>query len=233
MGDGRLPGVPGIVAALRMERRWIEDPETPVEVSGVGFRRAESAARRLLDRGATALVSWGVAGGLDPDLRVGTVVLPDAVVEPDGSYRKTDLEWRDRLLARVGGRVVTATSPLFHAVKVITEPADKLEIYRRTGAGAADMESAAVAAVAAEIGAPWIAVRVVVDAADVRLPDFALSLCEEGGRLKSSVFLWLVLRPGKWPGLFALARANAAAARSMRRVWSIAGPDLAHSGVQS
>jgi len=223
----------GIVAALEMERRWIRAPDSLVEVSGAGERRAEAAACRLLDRGATALVSWGVAGGLDPDLRPGAVVLPGAVVEADGVSRKVNLGWRDRVLARIENRVATSTSPLLHAVQPITAPEEKHAMRRRTGAAAVDMESAAVAAVANEAGIPFIAVRVVVDAAEARLPEAALTMCDEGGRLNRSSLLRLFLQPGEWPGLFVLARANAAAGRSMRKVWSAAGPDLALSEVQT
>ena len=93
------------------------------------------------------------------------------------------------------------------------------------------MESAAVAAVADEAGVPFLAIKVVVDSAGFRLPEIALTLCDEGGRLKSGALLQLVFMPGEWPGLLALARANAAAGRSMRALWSLAAPDLALSEV--
>ena len=131
-------------------------------------------------------MSWGVAGGLDPDLEPGTVVLPDVVVDADGSSQEVDLAWRNRLLERVSGRVVTSTSSLYHASSVITSPDEKRAAYERVGAGAVDMESAAVAAVASEMGIPFVVVRVVVDAAGVRLPEVALTMCDEGGRLKKS-----------------------------------------------
>lgn len=223
----------GIVAALEMECRWIGAPEPLVELSGVGDARAENAAHRLVDRGARALVSWGVAGGLDPDLAPGTVVLPDAVVHTDGSSQEVDLAWRDRLMERVSGQVVTSTSSLYHASSVITSPDEKRAVYERVGAGAVDMESAAVAAVASEMGIPFVVVRVVVDAAGVRLPEVALTMCDEGGRLKKSAWARLIFEPGEWRGMLRLGRANAAAGRSMRMVWSAAGPDLALSEVQN
>jgi hopanoid-associated phosphorylase len=223
----------GIVAALEMEGRWIRASESLVEVSGGGEKRARAAAHRLLERGATSLVSWGVAGGLDPDLEPGTVVLPDVVVDTDGSSYPVDVAWRDRLLMRLRSRVVTCTSPLVHATQPITAPAEKIELHRRTRAAAVDMESAAVAAVANEVGIPFLVVRVVVDAAGVRLPEVALTMCDEGGRLKKSAVWRLVFQPGEWRGMLRLGRANTAAGRSMREVWSAAGPDLALSEVRS
>jgi adenosylhomocysteine nucleosidase len=221
--------VPGIVAALEMESRWIRTPVHPVEVSGVGAGRAEAAAHRLLDRGVSALVSWGVAGGLDPGLSPGTVVLPDAVIGLDGTPAEVDTAWRDRLLSRIRHQVDTSTLSVVHASEPVASPLEKADLRRRTWAGAVDMESSAVAAVAIEAGVPFIIVRVVVDSADVRLPRAALQMCDRRGRLKRSAVLRLIVMPGEWLGMMKLGRANGAAARSMRRVWSIAEPDLALS----
>ena len=222
----------GIVAALEMEGRWVLAPECLVEVCGVGEERARAAAHRLLKRGAVALVSWGAAGGLDPGLKPGAIVLPD-VVDTDGSSHPVDVAWRDRLLMKIQGRVVTSTSPLVHATRPVTAPAEKMKLHRQTGAAAVDMESAAVVAVANEMGIPCLVVRVVVDADDVRLPEVSLTMCDEGGRLKRSAVMRLIFQPAEWPGMLRLGRANAAAGRSMRELWSAAGPDLALSEVQS
>ncbi len=222
-----MTAVLGIVAALEMERRWIGNPGPLVELSGIGGKRAEHAARRLVERGATALVSWGVAGGLDPNLRPGTVVLPDAVIGGGGSSHEVDLAWRDRLLERVRGRVVTSTSPLYHATSVITTADEKRALYERIGAGATDMESAAVARVAFANHVPWIAVRVVLDTAGQDLPAEILTATDDDGRLRVGSIVGLILRPRFWRPVIALGWAGAAAGRSMRRLWAVALPDLA------
>ena len=224
-----MTAVLGIVAALEMERQWIRAPGPLVELSGIGDTRAQNAARRLFERGATALVSWGVAGGLDPNLRPGTVILPDAIIGADGSSHGVDLEWRDRLLERLGGRVITSTSMLYNVTSVITTVDEKRTIHERCGAGAADMESAAVARVAVENDIPWIAVRVVVDAADQELPAAILTATGDDGRLRAGSVVGLILRPQLWRPLIALGRASAAAGQSMRRLWAMAQPDLALS----
>jgi len=224
-----VTAVLGIVAALEMERRWIGVPEPLVELSGVGDTRAELAARRLVERGATALVSWGVAGGLDPELSPGTVILPDTVIGADGQSWGVDLEWRDRLLVRVRGRVVTSTSPLYYATSVITTADEKRAIHERFGAGAVDMESAAVARVAVENEMPCVAVRVVIDSAGMELPASIMTATGGNGRLRAGAIGGLIFRPRLWPRLITLGRAGAAAGRSMRGLWAAAQPDLALS----
>ncbi|HZC87472.1 MAG TPA: hypothetical protein VE266_10795, partial [Steroidobacteraceae bacterium] len=86
----------GIVAALAAESRPLGPATrhgvqlatladgTLLILSGVGSAAAANGARRLLDAGARALLSWGLAGGLDPSLTAGTVVLPREVISPEG-----------------------------------------------------------------------------------------------------------------------------------------------------
>jgi len=51
-----------------------------VAVSGMGCEAAARSARSLVEAGCGALASWGLAGGLDPALRAGTVVAPETVL---------------------------------------------------------------------------------------------------------------------------------------------------------
>ena len=118
---------------------------------------------------------------------------------------------------------------LLNVARPIATAKEKCELHRRIGAGAVDMESAAVATIANQTGIPFIAVRAVVDPATTSVPAAALMMFDEGGRLKRGSLIRLVLRPLEWPRLIALARANAAAGRSMGRVWLAAGPGLSLS----
>lgn len=219
----------GIVTALEMERRWVRptDRAVLVEAGGMGRIRAEAAAAHLLERGASALVSWGIAGGLDSSLEPGTVVVPEVVVGADGTCLRTDAGWRDRLLTKISDGVQISVEPILHVDEVITSPDRKRELHERRHAAAVDMESYGVATVAQDAGVPWIVIRAVADTADHELPRAVTKVCDVRGRLRVGAVLGLVLRPGLWPALIALGRANAAAGRSMRRVWAMAGPDLA------
>jgi len=225
----RVQPTVGIVTALEMERRWIGSTNDTafVEVGGVGRARAEAAATRLLDCGVKALVSWGLAGGLDPSLEPGTVVIPEVVVGADGMCLRADLGWRVRLLAKIDDCVHISTDPILHVDEVITSPNRKRELHERRYAAAVDMESFAVATVAQDAGVPWIVVRAVADTADHELPGAVTEICDVRGRLRVGAVLGLVFRPRLWPVLITLGRANAAAGRSMRLVWATAGQDLA------
>ena len=77
-----LAVITGLTAEAHIARRL----GLPVQAGGGTPEGAEAAAEALVAAGATALLSFGLAGGLDPTLRPGDILIPDAVVE-DGRIR--------------------------------------------------------------------------------------------------------------------------------------------------
>ncbi len=130
------------------------------------FTRIEAAAAD----GCCGIVSFGVAGGLDPGLRPGDQVIATSVVTHRGRYR-TDEAWTRALLAVSPGAVHADISG---ADAPIADPADKLALRRAHRTVAVDTESHIAAAVAARRGVPFAAVRVVLDPAHRCLPPAAL-----------------------------------------------------------
>jgi adenosylhomocysteine nucleosidase len=155
-----------------------------VHLSGVGRKRAARAAQSLLNRGATALLSWGTAGGLVPGLAPGSLVLPKAVMGSDLSLFQVDPSWHERLRSRLEGRIDLRSEALIESPTVLMTPEEKRALAYRTGAVAVDMESAAVAVAADQAGLPFVALRVVSDSLDQTLPSCVLSAYDTSGHLK-------------------------------------------------
>jgi adenosylhomocysteine nucleosidase len=184
----------GVVAALEAEARTLGPvlrrrdglstlgDGTLVAVSGMGGELAAIAARRLVDAGAAALMSFGLAGGLDPTLSVGTVVLPSAVMSRGGARFLTSAGWREQLSNAIAERRPVAAGTLLTCTRPIGAVADKAAAFRETGAAAVDMESWGVAEVSAAHGLPFVAVRVIVDTAADVLPRAVLA-ASRGGRV--------------------------------------------------
>jgi adenosylhomocysteine nucleosidase len=224
----------GIVSALAAEARTL-GPAVPhgtglrrladgalLAVSGIGEAAAGAAARRLVLGGATALASFGMAGGLDPALICGTVLLPEEVAASSGAAAEaapaaTSPDWRQRLRAALpasciagGGKLLTIDRPIGRNAKA--------DAWRRSRAAAVDMESAAVAQVAAQAGLPFIALRVIVDTAADELPA-AVIAASGGGRLRLGRLLAGLLRaPGDVAPLIRLSARYRIAARVLAAV---------------
>jgi adenosylhomocysteine nucleosidase len=189
-------------------------------VSGIGESAAAAAARRLVLAGARALASFGMAGGLDPALVCGAVVLPEEVVVWEDSGRAaavtaTSDDWRERLRAALPASCVAAGGTLLASPRPMPCAA-KAQAWRSSRAAAVDMESGAVAQVATQAGLPFIALRVIVDTASDELPA-AVIAASSGGRLRIGGLLAGLLRaPADVPALMRLS----ARYRLARRVLS-------------
>jgi adenosylhomocysteine nucleosidase len=224
----------GVVTAMPLERSWLASRDVGarpvVEVCGIGAEGARVAALRLVDRGADALASWGMAAGLDPSLAPGVVVIPDRVIGLRAHDYTPDIPWRRRLLDRLGDAVTICGDPLANAPAILDTADAKATIFERTGAAAADMESAAVAEVAVEHELPLLVIRVVLDPAAVTLPGSLGRVVDDGGRVRvGKLLIRTVLDPRDWPRWLVLVRSFSAARHAMRNLWSLTAPDLALS----
>jgi adenosylhomocysteine nucleosidase len=225
----------GVVAALEFEaqslgtRRHRADglgslrDGSLLRVSGVGGDNAARAARELVAAGAGALLSWGVAGGLDPALSCGAVLLPAEVLRPASADKllppqryATCRMWRERVAAALQLHAPAAGALLTSALPVAAADL-KVRLFRDTGAVAVDMESAAVAQVAAEHELPFITLRVVLDTASVSLPGSVMRTLEPGNAGRSGLWRAVALlgAPADWGALLRLAAAYRLARRAL------------------
>jgi adenosylhomocysteine nucleosidase len=207
----------GVLTGMTIEAACLDalsgEPRPLVACSGADTARAHHRAARLIEQGAGALLSFGLAGGLAGDLAPGTLLLASAVVLADGTRFDTDRVWRDHLAAHAARRGVELRSALLAASdRVIASPAAKGVLAARTGAAAVDMESHAAAAAAQAAGLPFLALRVVADPADRAIPPPALAAIAPDGRTRPvRVALRLLLAPWHLPGLLRLGRDSDAA----------------------
>ena len=143
-------------------------PSCEILVTGIGRRNAESSLRRALTTLSPRLVvSSGFAGGLNPQLNAGAVVF-DALPE----------SWLLPALRGAG-----AVSARFHcAERIVSTSAEKLELWRTTGADAVDMESAAIRGICETRSIANATVRIISDTAHEDLAlDFNRVMTPEAG----------------------------------------------------
>jgi len=153
------------------------------------------------------LVSFGICGGLDPELRPGDLVLADTVLTGDGTRHPASAEQRPALEARLSGLSFRiAAGPLLGQDRPLAGAADKGARFAASGALAVDMESHGVARAARAAGLPFLVVRAIADPAERNLPRAALKAIGPDGRLKLvSALAAMYLRPWESPAVVRLA----------------------------
>src|SRR5262245_28987278 len=161
----------GIVTGLPQEgallRHAFGKAVPPIFCSGADPPRVAAGVAGLVADGCDLLVSFGFAGGLDPALAPGNIVLADRVATSDGGSYRTDAT----ACARIGKALdqlpgAWRAGTVAGVDRVLATPADKRSVASRTGAIAADMESHLVATA----GLPFAVLRVIIDPADRAIP---------------------------------------------------------------
>ncbi|MGO4124780.1 nucleoside phosphorylase [Inquilinus sp. YAF38] len=208
----------GILTGLAKEAEIARRISPLIACSASDPARAEWLARDLISQGATALLSFGIAGGLAPELATGDLVIGTAVATGAATY-PCDPD----LTARLALVLLGAVRGNVWGGDVIVDTAEaKARLHRHSGAFIVDLESAAVAAAATEAGLPFGVLRAVADPAAHGLPPAALvGLDNEGRPAIGPVLRALARSPGQLPALIRLGRQSSAA---MAALLAAAGP---------
>ena len=190
--------------------------DNPIALSGARSQRAAEISRELIACGAQSLISIGLAGGLDPRLGPGSVILADRVLSRSSQF-ETDPELRAQLSAALGDE--TRQGAIVGVDRVVATRGEKQRLYGETKGLACDMESHALAEAALAAGVPFLVLRVVSDASNRFIPQSALAAITASGRTSPGRVLFsLSLRPWEVFELLALARDARIAFAALRRV---------------
>lgn len=220
------------------------DPRPIVAVSGLNFESRVAAgsgvrtlagggdAQRLavdlereFARGAAAIMSFGIAGGLDIAAAPGAWLVATSVVSVTQRW-PVDAAWAEALLQRLPGAI---SSDLAGTDTVVATPAEKRALRIATGAIAVDTESHIVAAFAAARGIPFVVFRVVADPASRALSKAAARGMRPDGTVNRRAVLGSVLRsPRQLPALMRNASDARIAIRALSRGRRLLGPGLGY-----
>ncbi len=203
-------------------------PGTRVLCSGARPEQARAAARQLLDEGCIGLLSFGLAGGLDPAVRPGDVILAESVVTPDGRRLDTDQRWRRRVVGRAArGGFGVSLAPVAASDYPLILPSEKAALFAATGAASVDMESHAVGQVAFDAGLPFLVLRAVLDPATRTLPSWIMETVGTDGRLDVvKAAIEAMCHPWDIPVLALLGWESGKALKSLGQVIALGGAGL-------
>jgi hopanoid-associated phosphorylase len=211
-----------VVVGMAFEARIAAGLGVPVVCGGDGKNLAASLTRAMA-AGCGGLISFGVAGGLAPELQPGACVIGSSVIDDDDTHT-TDARWAQRLTrlipGSVQGAIVGVREPIAHA-------SAKRALHEKTGAMVVDMESQVVARAARQQGVPMAAIRVVVDPVRRTIPRSALAGALPDGTIDPfAVVRSLARNPRDLLGLVRMALDTRAARATLVRGSALLGPGL-------
>lgn len=206
-----LPSLEGALRERRgpfeLHRGRLAGREVLLAVCGVGKVNAAALVQQLLADGARGLIFTGVAGAVDPGLRVGDVVVSVDAVQHDVDVTKlgyaagqvpgepvvweADAAWVD--LAVAAARAAAPRAKVLRgrvaSGDVFVADAERTSALASAfGASCTEMEGAAAAQVCSRWGVPWVVVRSISDTADGRAEvDFRAFTAECAARAEAVV----------------------------------------------
>ena len=193
-----------IAAGLLSGKSFLEEPRMKICHGLFGGRRvtilqsgmgavgfAERLAEHLRNNRYGALIIAGLAGALDPRLRVGDAVLYNLCYDARAidfplRERPDHKEAREKVAAAAGDALLSGflsgaltraglsfiQAPGITFGRIVTEAREKLALGARYGAAAVDMETYQALDACARLDLPAAALRVISDEAGRDIPDF-------------------------------------------------------------
>jgi adenosylhomocysteine nucleosidase len=195
--------------AVKEEAKFF-NPQSPDSkivpvITGMGQPNAAAAIQRAVaDLKPRLVITAGFAGGLNSQLKLGTVVFDE----------DSSAGLRDKLLA------AGAIAGTFHcAQRVVVTAAEKRALHQATGADAVEMESSVIRDFCHQQQIPSATIRVISDAANEDLPlDFNALMTANNQINFVKLAGKLLLGPQKIPQLLRFQKQTMLAARNLAKV---------------
>jgi adenosylhomocysteine nucleosidase len=182
-GDRIDPRPVLIVTGLAQEARIASGPGMTVICSSSDPNQLRALLTVVDPCSVRGVISFGVAGGLDPSLRSGDVVVATEVTAGDTRWLAGSA-LNEEVIARVAfGRRRVVKGILAGVEEVVSGRSCKAALHLETGAAAVDMESHIAADYATAAGLPFAALRVISDPANRALPALARSVIKPNGEI--------------------------------------------------
>ena len=197
------------VSGLAVEARIARAAGFTVVV-GAGDRERTAALAQAAAMDTDCLVSFGIAGGLAPELEAGTIVVSGQVVS-EGYHWAIEPSARQQL-SRFARSIGAVEGLVLGASTILATQIEKKQAWAATDALSVDLESDIVARIATTLGIPFIVLRSIADTAQRDLPPAALFRLTTGGKPDfSSIVAAVLRRPVQLAGMIGLARETAIA----------------------
>ena len=170
-------------------------------IGAVGFR--EKLISYLRKQACDAVVVLGLGGGLSPDLKTGETILYDTcfLFRPHEDTSEGEAQTTDfNLSSSLRQRLMSDGCPAVFAAGLtidfmVTTPDEKLSMGESYGAAVVDMESYDVMAAASQLEVPIVVVRVILDEAKQKTPDFNIGISEDGKMSDAKSAQAMLMRP--------------------------------------
>lgn len=174
-----------VVAGLARELKFLEEFQNIRIFQGYS-KNALIAARNALSERPDVIISFGLAGSINPKVQNSKIIIPKNIIDKFGNKKKVSKKYSDFFNKRISDKVFSQN--------LIT--VDKIEHnlnnkkYLKKNISFIDMESSYIQKEAGKKKIPFIAIRVIFDDLSFSIPKFLKTCINTDGNL--NVFKLLI-----------------------------------------
>ncbi len=205
------------LTGLRRELLDIENStgvhaQVEFQVLGVGPERAGATLTALLERSrpqVDGVLVVGVAGGVEPSLETGDLLLADRYELHNGAAQGAGqaIKPDTQMLQTAQQAALDLSVPIFDGGSLTVDhlvagPEERQELLTQYQIQSVNMEDYRAAEAAQKAGVPFLSVRVVLDTASQRLPGYLPGLAKSRYKVVTNV----LLQPWRIPTMLRLKR---------------------------
>jgi adenosylhomocysteine nucleosidase len=196
------------LGSFRAFKFELSGQECVLLTSGMGMRRAREATRCLLESASPRLlISFGIAGAVEPELEIGDVVTAGSVcmlvggahdlAQPLAVFPEESMQAMQAILAQRNARLFAGTAVTTAGSQLPAERAVEMKHP------ILEMETAGIAQAAAEKGIPLFSIRAISDGPKAPMPIDLGEIMDEDANYKIGKMLLALIRN---PGMLLQAR---------------------------
>ncbi|MBX7146769.1 MAG: hypothetical protein K1X44_05620 [Alphaproteobacteria bacterium] len=176
----------GIITGLLSEAKILyKSGKEPTFIkTAVGNKKiTEKLAWDLVEQGAKGLLSFGLAGGLTPEIKSGDIIIPDQVLTKNDMFT-TDYIWHQNIVRylSVNNLSIKQNKLLGSDIPLISVE-QKKSMHDIFNVSCVDMESHHVARVAQQAKLPFLVIRVIIDTYNDQMPSFIIKAMQQDGTI--------------------------------------------------
>ena len=202
----------GIVVGLKSEEKSIPKNNNIFVARGYG-QEAYGAAKKVLKNNIDLIISFGLAGGMNPEIKNSDIIIPKKIFNEKFRFYKTSSFFNSYLEKKCKEKVISKVN-LITSQKILNKKMNTSLI------DAVDMEADFVFKAAREHKVAFSSVKVIFDDLKNPIPNFLISTINTKGQLKSLNLFFLILKkPYRIKNLIEI---NKIYRKSMRKLTSLA-----------
>jgi hopanoid-associated phosphorylase len=187
-----------VISGMTTEQQIATGPNVVSVLSGGDPNVLIQALKNIDPSTIRAVISFGVAGGLDPKLVPGSVVVATSVIDENQTVFPVDASLVQEIEMDLQSQNITYQASSMAGVNVaILDQASKDAYFAKTGAQSVDMESHIAAEWAADNHLPFAVLRSISDPENLSVPAIASQALNPDGSINYSAVIGDIMKnPG-------------------------------------